>query len=49
MQLGNSPEDQILASILKNSIPSVTSMVLHRQTLPELLHCRPGNEWRAKT
>lgn len=43
-----SPENEILASILKNSIPVVTSTVLHQQPLPELLHCRSGNEWRAK-
>jgi len=48
MQLEQSPENEILISILKNSIPVVTAMVLHQQPLPELLHCRSGNEWRAK-
>jgi hypothetical protein len=47
-QLQGNPENEILASILKNSIPTVTSIVLHQQPLPELLHCRSGNEWRAK-
>lgn len=47
-QLKDSPENQILASILKNTIPAVTSLVLHQQSLPELLHCRTGNEWRVK-
>lgn len=47
-QLPEDPENEILVSILKNSIPVVTSIVLHQQPLPELLHCRSGNEWRAK-
>lgn len=46
-QLDDSAESEILRSILKNSIPSVTSLVLHQHPLPELLHCS-GNEWRAK-
>lgn len=41
-------EGEILSSILKNSIPSVTSLVLHQRKLPELLHCSSGQEWRAK-
>ena len=44
----NSAESEILRSILKNSIPSVTSLILHQHQLPELLHCRTENEWRAK-
>lgn len=47
-QLPQTPENEILTGILKNSIPVVTSTVLHRQPLPELLHCRSGNEWRAQ-
>lgn len=47
-KLSGDPENEILVSILKNSIPAVTSTVLHRQPLPELLHCHSGNEWRAK-
>ena len=47
-QFPDTAENQILTSILTNSIPSVTSMVLHRQALPELLHCHSGNEWRVK-
>ena len=43
-----SAESEILRSILKNSIPSVTSLILHQHSLPELLHCRSGAEWRAK-
>lgn len=43
-----SPENEILCSILKNSIPSVTALIMHQRTLPELLHCKAGNEWRAK-
>lgn len=43
-----SAEGDILCSILKNSIPSVTSLILHQRSLPELLHCSTGNEWRAK-
>ena len=43
-----SSENEILRSILKNSIPSVTSLVLHQRTLPELIHCGSANEWRAK-
>ena len=43
-----SGEGEILRSILKNSIPSVTSLILHQRVLPELLHCSSGNEWRAK-
>ncbi len=43
-----SGEGEILSSILKNSIPSVTSLILHQRKLPELLHCSSGNEWRAK-
>jgi hypothetical protein len=47
-KLSGDPENEILVSILKNSIPAVTSTVLHRQPLPELLHCHSGNEWRAQ-
>ena len=43
-----SAEGEILCSILKNSIPSVTALILHQHELPELLHCSSGNEWRAK-
>lgn len=43
-----SAEAEILCSILKNSIPSVTALILHQRKLPELLHCSSGNEWRAK-
>lgn len=43
-----SAESEILRSILKNSIPSVTSLVLHQHALPELLHCKSDSEWRAK-
>ena len=48
-QLQDTAEGRILISILKNSIPAVTATVLHRQPLPELLHCQSGNQWRAKT
>lgn len=43
-----SVENEILCSILKNSIPSVTALIMHQRSLPELLHCKAGNEWRAK-
>ena len=42
------PEGEILSSILRNSIPSVTALILQEHNLPELLHCSKGNEWRAK-
>jgi hypothetical protein len=42
-------ENEILISILKNSIPAVTALIMHQRRLPELLHCRSGNQWRAKT
>ena len=42
-------ENEILISILKNSIPAVTALVMHQRSLPELLHCRSGSQWRAKT
>ena len=48
-QLPGEGENEILVSILKNSIPVVTATVLQQQPLPELLHCHSGNEWRAKT
>lgn len=41
-------ENEILISILKNSIPAVTALIMQQHTLPELLHCKSGNEWRAK-
>lgn len=48
-QLGDgSLENEILISILKNSIPSVTALIMQQHSLPELLHCKAGNEWRAK-
>lgn len=44
-----SSENEILISILKNSIPSVTSMVLNNYKLPSLMHFKPGNVWRVKS
>jgi len=44
-----SSENEILISILKNSIPAVTSMVLNNYKLPTLMHFKPGNVWRVKS
>lgn len=42
-------ENDILISILKNTIPAVTGTVLNGNKLPALLHFKSGTVWRAKT
>lgn len=41
-------ENDILRSILTNSIPAVTSMVLNGREIPTLLHFKSGTVWREK-
>lgn len=41
-------ENDILRSILTNSIPAVTSLVLNGREIPTLLHFKSGTVWREK-